>query len=63
MNSKTCILGLKNSDKLRAQAKLMSVVSTSPVPKITFIVGNGVGPVSYIMVGIYYKNVYSFYGQ
>ncbi|XP_076083662.1 uncharacterized protein LOC143054517 [Mytilus galloprovincialis] len=43
--------GLKNGDKLRAQAKLMSVVSTSPVPKITFIVGNGVGPVSYIMGG------------
>ncbi|CAC5367475.1 E6.4.1.4B [Mytilus coruscus] len=43
--------GLKNGDKLRAQAKMMSVVSTSPVPKITFIVGNGVGPVSYIMGG------------
>ncbi|XP_071144811.1 uncharacterized protein [Mytilus edulis] len=43
--------GLKNGDKLRAQAKLMSVVSTSPVPKITFIVGNAVGPVSYIMGG------------
>ncbi|XP_063408614.1 methylcrotonoyl-CoA carboxylase beta chain, mitochondrial-like [Mytilus trossulus] len=43
--------GLKNGDKLRAQAKLMSIVSTSPVPKITFIIGNGVGPVSYIMGG------------
>ena len=33
---------------------MMTVVSTSNVPKISFIIGNGVGPVSYIMVIVLY---------
>lgn len=45
------ITGVENGNKLRAHAKMMTVVSTSPVPKITVIVGNSIGPVSYIMGG------------
>lgn len=42
-------LGEVTGNKLRAHVKMMASVSCAVVPKITFIIGNSVGPVSHVM--------------
>ncbi|XP_069127450.1 uncharacterized protein [Argopecten irradians] len=43
--------GLDSGNKLRGHAKMMGAVSCALVPKITVIVGNSIGPDSYLMGG------------
>ncbi|XP_046578138.1 probable methylcrotonoyl-CoA carboxylase beta chain, mitochondrial [Haliotis rubra] len=43
--------GVAISEQLKAQGKMFSAVSCASVPKITVIVGNGIGPTHYIMGG------------
>ncbi|KAJ8305996.1 hypothetical protein KUTeg_016541 [Tegillarca granosa] len=42
-------VGEVTGNKLRAHVKMMASVSCAVVPKITFIIGNSIGPVSHVM--------------
>lgn len=54
-------------NQLRAHAKMISAVSCSCVPLITFIIGNAIGPTSYVMVGFNLNyistNLFQFLGE
>ena len=53
----------------KAQAQMMSVVATSPVPKLTIVLGGSYGPSAYAMVkkegvvGCVARNTYGIIGQ